>query len=185
MRKVKYYLLTEVRSKSWVSRFLSARVFDKTYWSWNRDCVARGAGWGAIAAIAPVPMQTFWGIGLCLWRKGNIPVAVLMAWLSPPGFIILCVPSQWYLGMWILDKLGLGTSGASWHMMESFIKELMKWEWSLEPFKNLSVGMIGLEFLLGWVVSSIAIGLVCYWGVQICWRAASLFGRKKEADGQQ
>lgn len=89
MRKVRLYLLTEVRKKSWASKFLSASVFDSVYWSWNRQSVATGAGWGAAAAIAPLPMQSLWGVFACLWRKGNIPVAILMAWLSPPGFTFL------------------------------------------------------------------------------------------------
>ncbi len=181
MRKVRYYLLTEVRKKSWVSRFLSAKVFDKTYWSWERDAVARGAGWGSIAAIAPVPMQTFWGIGLCLWSKGNIPMAVLMAWLSPPGFILFAVPAQWYLGWWIFSKLGVSTSGASWQMMTDFLDELKNWNWTLDPFSGLSVGWVGLEFLVGWVVSSIVLALVCYWGIQLVWRLAHYLKMRKKA----
>lgn len=65
------------------------QCFDSVYWSWNRQSVATGAGWGAAAAIAPLPMQSLWGVFACLWRKGNIPVAILMAWLSPPGFTFL------------------------------------------------------------------------------------------------
>ena len=53
MRRVRLYLLTEVRKKSWASKFLSARVFDSVYWSWDRQSVATGAAWGAAAAIAP------------------------------------------------------------------------------------------------------------------------------------
>lgn len=49
MRKVRLYLLTEVRKKSWASKFLSARVFDPVYWSWNRQSVATGAACGARA----------------------------------------------------------------------------------------------------------------------------------------
>ena len=97
MRKVRLYLLTEVRKKSWASKFLSASVFDSVYWSWNRQSVATGAGWGAAAAIAPLPMQSLWGVFACLWRKGNIPVAILMAWLSPPGFTFFAIPGQWWL----------------------------------------------------------------------------------------
>ena len=51
MRRVRLYLLTEVRKKSWTSKFLSARVFDSVYWSWNRQSVATGAAWGAAASI--------------------------------------------------------------------------------------------------------------------------------------
>ncbi|QAA69503.1 hypothetical protein C1O62_10005 [Akkermansia muciniphila] len=92
MRRVRLYLLTEVRKKSWASKFLSARVFDSVYWSWDRQSVATGAAWGAAAAIAPLPMQSLWGVFACLWRKGNIPVAILMAWLSLPALPFLPFP---------------------------------------------------------------------------------------------
>ena len=106
MRRVRLYLLTEVRKKSWASKFLSARVFDSVYWSWNRQSVATGAAWGAAAAIAPLPMQSLWGVFACLWRKGNIPVAILMAWLSPPGFTFFAIPAQWWLGWFLFSILG-------------------------------------------------------------------------------
>ncbi|XBD76019.1 DUF2062 domain-containing protein [Akkermansia massiliensis] len=59
---------------------------------------------GAAAAIAPLPMQSLWGVFASLWRKGNIPVAILMAWLSPPGFTFFAIPAQWWLG-WFLFPL--------------------------------------------------------------------------------
>ena len=119
MRKVRLYLLTEVRKKSWASKFLSARIFDPVYWSWNRQSVATGAAWGAAAAIAPLPMQSLWGVFACLWRKGNIPVAILMAWLSPPGFTFFAIPAQWWLGWFLFSLVGLPTSGANWQMLKT------------------------------------------------------------------
>ena len=123
MRRVRLYLLTEVRKKSWTSKFLSARVFDSVYWSWNRQSVATGAAWGAAAAIAPLPMQSLWGVFACLWRKGNIPVAILMAWLSPPGFTFFAIPAQWWLGWFLFSVLGLPTSGANWEMLKAGVQQ--------------------------------------------------------------
>ena len=148
MRKVRLYLLTEVRKKSWASKFLSASVFDSVYWSWNRQSVATGAGWGAAAAIAPLPMQSLWGVFACLWRKGNIPVAILMAWLSPPGFTFFAIPGQWWLGWFLFPSVGIPTSGANWQMLKTGVQQ-----WSWAPFDGLSIGMVSLEFLTGWIVS--------------------------------
>ena len=165
MRRVRLYLLTEVRKKSWTSKFLSARVFDSVYWSWNRQSVATGAAWGAAAAIAPLPMQSLWGVFACLWRKGNIPVAILMAWLSPPGFTLFAIPAQWWLGWFLFSVLGLPTSGANWEMLKAGVQQ-----WSWEPFGGLSIGMVSLEFAAGWIVSSVVLGGLCYGLVQLGWR---------------
>ena len=155
MRKVRLYLLTEVRKKSWASKFLSASVFDSVYWSWNRQSVATGAGWGAAAAIAPLPMQSLWGVFACLWRKGNIPVAILMAWLSPPGFTFFAIPGQWWLGWFLFSSVGIPTSGANWQMLKTGVQQ-----WSWAPFDGLSIGMVSLEFLTGWIVSSVVLGFL-------------------------
>lgn len=173
MRKVRLYLLTEVRKKSWSSRFLSAKIFDHAYWAWTRDSVAIGAGWGAVAAIAPVPMQSLWGVFACLWRRGNIPVAILMAWLSPPGFSFFAIPGQWWLGWSLFNWIGLPTSGANLSMMKAAVHQ-----WSWAPFHGLGLGMVSLEFLAGWVVSSVLLGFLCYGLVQLGWGIGSLVTRK-------
>lgn len=175
MRRVRLYLLTEVRKKSWASKFLSARVFDSVYWSWDRQSVATGAAWGAAAAIAPLPMQSLWGVFACLWRKGNIPVAILMAWLSPPGFTFFASPAQWWLGWFLFSILGFPTSGANWEMLKAGVQQ-----WSWTPFGGLSIGMVSLEFAAGWVVSSVVLGSLCYGLVQLGWRMGQfLHSRKK------
>lgn len=179
MRKVRLYLLTEVRKKSWASKFLSARVFDPVYWSWNRQSVATGAAWGAAAAIAPLPMQSLWGVFASLWRKGNIPVAILMAWLSPPGFTFFAIPAQWWLGWFLFSLVGLPTSGANWQMLKTGVQQ-----WSGVPFDGLSIGMVSLEFLTGWIVSSVVLGCLCYGLVQLGWGIGHFLRSRRKAAGK-
>ena len=163
-----------MRKKSWASKFLSASVFDSVYWSWNRQSVATGAGWGAAAAIAPLPMQSLWGVFACLWRKGNIPVAILMAWLSPPGFTFFAIPGQWWLGWFLFSSVGIPTSGANWQMLKTGVQQ-----WSWAPFDGLSIGMVSLEFLTGWIVSSVVLGFLCYGLVQLAWGAGHFLRSRK------
>lgn len=164
VRKVKYFLLTEIRKKSWWSKLLAANVFDARFWSWERGSVARAAGWGSMAAISPLPVQTFWAILACLWRKGNVPVGVLMAWLSPPGFTFFAIPAQWFLGNYVCAMLGFEGSGAKWAMLEQATKYM-----SLQPLDGLNLYMIGVEFFLGWILSSIVVGFLCYGIVNCIW----------------
>lgn len=164
MRRVKRYLLLEKRKKSVVGRYVKSEIFTDEYWGWNRSSVTVGATWGAVCAILPLPMQTLWGIACCLWKKGNIPVAVLMAWLSPPGFLVVAVPFQWWLGWRILTALGFAGSGATWEMMEEAIKTT-----SCTHLGELRYWMVGTEFCLGLVLSCVTIFALAWLLVQVIW----------------
>lgn len=176
MRKVRLYLLTEVRKKSWAGKLLAAKAFDPVYWSWNRRSVATGAAWGAVATIAPLPMQSLWGVFACFWRKGNIPIAILMAWLSPPGFTFFAIPGQWWLGNLLFSSLGFSSSGANWQMLKSAVEQ-----WSWAPLGELSIGMVSLEFVVGWIVSSTVLGCLSYGVVQASWGIGNLLRSRKKS----
>ncbi len=175
MRRVKLYLLKEKRKKSFMSRFFGAGIFNDEYWALSRRGVTVGATLGAVAAISPLPMQSLWGIAGCLWKKGNIPIAVLMAWLSPPGFTIVAVPAQWYLGNVVLEFLGLSSSGANWTMMTEVVQQM-----TIEPLQHLNVWYIGIEFTLGWILSSFVVGLLVFLLVQSLWTLGAVIRRYKK-----
>ena len=152
--------------------------------------MATGVGWGAACAIAPVPMQSLWGIGACLWRKGNIPMAVLMAWLSPPGSVLVFVPLQWWLGWWIVTTLGFTGSGASLDIVkqalgvpgDSSLWDVGSWQiasMTLKPLKELSYLSCLGEFVIGVVVSASVLGFVCYLIVQGLWSMSILIHRRQ------
>lgn len=177
MRWVKRYLLLEKRKKSVVGRYVKSEIFTEEYWGWNRRCVTIGATWGAVCAVLPVPMQTLWGIACCLWKKGNIPVAVLMAWMSPPGFVMVAVPFQWWLGWIILTALGFPGSGATWNMMEQAIRAM-----SFAPLEGLRYWMLGAEFFLGLFLCCAAVFTMAWLLVQAIWLLGGFPPRKEEPE---
>ena len=104
-----------------------------------------------------------------------------MAWLSPPGFTFFAIPAQWWLGWFLFSRLGLPTSGATWNMLKTGVEQ-----WSWAPFNGLGIGMVSLEFLTGWAVSSVVLGMLCYGLVQLGWRLGLLIkGRSKHGKGRQ
>lgn len=165
MRKVKSYLHHERRRKTWMGRTLSIRIFDDIYWKWSEKPVATGAAWGAASAICPLPMQSFWGIAACLWRKGNIPVAVLMAWLSPPGSFLFLLPTQWWLGSWIFAFLGFPSSGASLQLIQQCVDEK-----TFQPLAEVHYGLVLAEFGIGATLSCASLGILVYGIVRGVWR---------------
>lgn len=174
MRKVKSYLLWEQRKDTkmgWFVRKVGMKIYNEHYWKWERRGVSLGAGWGAAAAVCPLPLQTLWGILACLWKKGNIPVAVLMAWTSPPFFMLFFTPVQWWLGNVMVRLTGLDGSRASVEMVERAVRGC-----SWEPLAGVNIYVGLFEYALGLVVSCSLIGLAAYGCVQGLW---ALFGRKK------
>ncbi len=179
--KVKKYLKSEKRKNTWMGRCLSSEIFDERYWLWRKHSVAVGAGWGAASAIAPVPMQSFWGIAACLWKKGNIPVAVFMAWLSPPGFIVVAVPLQWWLGWWILRVLGFDGSGASISMLKKVVTGIAD-NFFLAPLDGVNYWMFGVEFSLGVILSCSLLGVLCYGLTYGIWSLVDWWKSRLHAD---
>ena len=134
----------------------------------NRSCL------GSCRSDCPLPMQSLWGVFACLWRKGNIPVAILMAWLSLPA-LPFCHSRSMVAGVVPFSILGFPTSGANWEMLKAGVQQ-----WSWTPFGGLSIGMVSLEFAAGWMVSSVVLGSLCYGLVQLGWRMGQfLHSRKK------
>ena len=169
VEKVHAYLTAERNKKGFWSRFISDRFFDPEYWSWHRRSVAIGSGWGAFFSIAPVPMQSLWGAGFAVWKRGNVPIAILCAWLSPPGFTFISVSLQWLLGSWLLKVMGVATSGLTFAAVKSAAAQ-----GSVSAFRELasdtSFTLVATEFVLGTLVSCSVFGLFCYGLVQAVWQ---------------
>ncbi len=178
MEKVKAYLKKEKAKNSFWSRFISERSFDPEYWQWHRRCISVGMGWGAFFAIAPVPMQSLWGALMCLWKRGNIPVAILCAWLSPPGSAMAVLPFQWYLGNKLFSLLGINVSGLSY----AAVKEAAG-TGTLKAFSALlsevSFPLVAGELVLGALVSCSALGLLCYGLSQAAWQTGLLLKKRR------
>lgn len=179
MRRVRYYLLTERRKKTFVGKWLSQRVFDRHLWAWEERGIAVGAGWGAAWAIAPVPMQTLFAIASCVWKRGNVPLGVVMCWLSFPGYQVFVWPIQWWIGAALLGWSGYG-SGASLTLVAESARQVPAcyeqgscqplWE----PLSRLHFGWLSAEFILGTVVSCILFGLFWYGAVRLAWRLVDM-----------
>lgn len=181
VRKVKGYLLREQRKKSSMGkivRSLGTRLFDERYWRWERRSVAVGGGWGAAAAVSPLPLQSLWGILASLWKKGNVPVAVLMAWLSPPFFMLVFTPVQWWVGNFLFKIVGLDGSQASFDSVKHAIHVSYQ-DMSLAPFEQFNYWILGLEWLLGVILTCTATGLLVYGLILALWELIAPSGRQK------
>lgn len=174
--KVRLYFKREQSKKTFLSRFIPAALFKPDFWRWEQDTVATGMGWGMFFAIAPVPMQSLFAASFCVWRRGNIPIAVLAAWLSPPGSLFVIMPLQWYFGFWIQSLLGMSTSGLTYATVKTAM-QTGHWRTLWQLVEGMNAWLLIQEFLLGTILSCSILGLFVYALIQGIWSLTVLFKR--------
>ncbi len=86
------------RLRAW----LGGAVVDRGLWTLHREKMAWGLAAGLFIAIQPLPMQTLWAVALCIWRRWNVPMAILACWFTNPLTAVITYGPSWVLGKWML-----------------------------------------------------------------------------------
>jgi len=140
-------------------------LHDPNLWHFNRHSVARGLSMGLFAAFLPLPIQSPIAAVLAIWLRGNLPLAVLMVFLTNPLTLVPVELSAYWIG-----SLFTGTELKA-------LPQNFEWRWIWENLSSL-----GLPLLIGHAVLSVAGALLGYYGIQGFWRiyiALHLNERKK------
>jgi uncharacterized protein (DUF2062 family) len=84
-------------------RRFGTRLQDGNLWHLNRRSVSGGVALGLFCALLPLPLQMLMAGGLAIWLRVNLPISVVLVWLTNP----LTVAPVWYvshrMGAWLLD----------------------------------------------------------------------------------
>ena len=119
----------------------------------NRHSVSLAVFIGIFCAFVPIPIQTLMVIAMCFWLGANLPLAMLIIWMSNP----LTIPPMFYL-TYKLGSYILGTTLGDFSVT-------LSWEW---------FSQLGSEILLPLFVGSILAGTVLasigYFFVLFLWR---------------
>lgn len=141
-----------LRNSKILGRF-SHVLHDPNLWHFNRNSVARGLSMGLFAAFLPIPFQSPIAAALAIWLRANLPLTVLMVFLTNPFTLVPVELSAYWIG-----SLLTGTE----------LKALptpFEWSWIWD---NLS--SIGMPLLVGHAILSVTGALVGYYGIQGFWR---------------
>ncbi|MBR6576265.1 MAG: DUF2062 domain-containing protein [Akkermansia sp.] len=170
VQKVDAYLRRKrAGSRVW-SLMLPERLFTPELWLWEPRSVARGAAWGTSWAIAPVPLQMVFTVLCSIWTRGNVPMSVLACCISFPGYQVFAWPLQWYVGAIVLSSIGLG-SGIDMELIRSAAAAATQgWSAVMHVLQGVSLLMIGVELLLGCLVTCTLMGVCTYSLVMLLWR---------------
>ena len=128
-------------------------LHDRSLWHFNRHSVARAFFVGLFCAFIPLPFQMVIAAGGAIILHANLPVSVMLVWLTNP----VTMPPMFYgaykLGAWVMQ------------MPEQDFEFELSIAW-------LSNGMatIWQPFLLGCAILAVIAGLLGYVAIQLLWR---------------
>ncbi len=129
-------------------RFLGTLLHDPNLFHLNRHSVSLAFFVGIFVAFLPIPGQMPLAALLALWVRCNLPISVMLVWISNPITMPAIFFSTYQLGRWLLQSPPVHAS------LE------LSWDWLLTEFaliwKPLLAGSVlcGLLFgALGWQVT--------------------------------
>ncbi len=142
-----------IRGDRKLSRIFGRLLHDPNLWHLNRYSVAWGVSVGLFMAFVPVPFQMLLAIAAAVMISANIPVAVVLVWVSNPITVAPLFFSAYKFGAWLLAET----------------PEKIKFEISIDWVVTQLVE-IWQPFLLGCFVLGLASAAIGHAAVRIIWR---------------
>ncbi|MAT49644.1 MAG: ATP-binding protein [Porticoccaceae bacterium] len=134
-------------------KWLGPLVKDPYLFHLNRHSVSLAFFVGIFSAFIPVPGQTIIAALLALLVRCNLPLSVILIWITNPLTMTPIFILTHQLGSWIL-----GSPPIDFHVH-------MTWEWFNEQGKSLL-----LPLLLGSLLTGLILGALGYLAIQGLWR---------------
>ncbi len=90
-------------------------------------------------------------------------MGMLCCWISFPGYQIIAWPLQWALGAFLLSCCGVSGSGMTLAYATEMVQQWQQgWHEMLARVAGLSLPLFITEFLVGCLVSALALGFLSY-----------------------
>lgn len=151
---IKRYLPTPEKVQSIESlRFLGDVLHEPNLWHINRHSVSRAVLIGIFLSFVPMPFQMLAAALMAIWFNANLPLSVVLVWISNP----LTMPPMFYfnykVGAWILDRPVLA------------FEFQLSWSWLSGRLMD-----IGVPLYVGSLVVATIAGCSAYLVIQFLWR---------------
>jgi len=134
-------------------RYLGSRLHEASLWHLNRRSASGAFAVGLFFAWMPVPMQMLFAALFAVFFRVNLPLSVMLVWISNP----LTMPPMFY-GAYLFGVKLLGAE-----------KQRFNFEISLQWLTD-SISTIGPPFLLGCVIFGALSSIVGYGAIRLLWR---------------
>jgi uncharacterized protein len=138
----------KVRNHKYFKKYL--KFMQHNYlWHMNRHTTARAFFVGMFAAFMPMPMQMFLAAAMALKFKANLPISVLLVWLSNPFTYVPVFYFSYRVGL-----IFVGTP-------INYADFIVDWDFFHSIWQPL---------LIGSLINGLVFGMVFYLGVLLFWR---------------
>ncbi|NRA84477.1 MAG: DUF2062 domain-containing protein [Gammaproteobacteria bacterium] len=134
-------------------RHLGSNLHDVNLWHLNRRSVSGAFALGLFFAWMPIPMQMLFAAFGAVFFRVNLPLSVILVWISNP----ITMPAMFYSAYLI----GANILGAD---KQDFSFEISM-HWLIE-----SLTTIGPAFLLGCLVCGIVSSIIGFTAIRLIWR---------------
>lgn len=134
-------------------RFFGTLLHDPNLWHLNRRSVAGAFAVGLFIAFLPIPFQMVAAAAVAILVRVNLPISVLLVWITNPLTMAPIYYSAYHLGRRVLD----------------LPRERVTIEWSLEWFTHEML-IIWKPLLTGSLIFSVAAALIGYVAIRLLWR---------------
>lgn len=153
-RLIKRYLpdVHKVRNHKYL-RLFGEMLHDPNLWHLNRHSVSDGFAIGLFMTFIPIPFQTIPAAALAILFHANLPIAVVLVWITNPFTMLPIFYFSYKVGTWVLGSTP-----------QAFTFE-MSWPWLA-----YELGQIWLPFLLGSLLVASTASLIGYFGMHQLWR---------------
>lgn len=101
MRK---FFRKKANSKGKIDTFLDKYKLPRAYFNINRKMITRGVAIGIFWAFIPMPMQMLAVVASTLFIRFNVPIAIVMVWLSNPFTMPFMYYIEYLTGNFILGN---------------------------------------------------------------------------------
>jgi uncharacterized protein (DUF2062 family) len=98
-------------------RFFGDRINNRKLWIINRISVSRAVAIGLFCAYLPLPFQMLLAALLAILFRANLPVAVVLVWISNPLTFLIIYTPPYLLGLLITGETAISLSNITIEMM--------------------------------------------------------------------
>lgn len=153
MRLKKYLPSKDQLRKTRSLKFLGNLIFEANLWHVNRHSLSFAVLIGCIFTFLPIPFQTVPCVLTCIVIRCNIPVAILLVWISNP---ITYGPMMYFAYRVGLGLMGMGTPD---------IPDAPTFEWFLAQLAD-----VWLPLLFGCLICGLSTGIAGFILIRLYYR---------------
>ena len=146
--------------------FVRKYLLQPQFWHLNRRCLAKGTAVGLLIAFLPLPLQMLVAILLATLVGGNIPIAVMMTWVTNPFTFVPINLFIFKVGEWVLHE------DAAAPLIQEFNWNDLKWSTLPSTFAHWLVSL-GKPFLAGLPIVAVVTSLLGFITVHVFWRCST------------